>query len=273
MIYAHAKRLGLPPIREGHWSEEEREILRLCFPNPLITPGEMERRLGRTWSSIRVHAYSLGLSRSYPNNREVVRDYFRDIHTAEQAYWLGFIAADGHVRNNRGDYAVTVALQRSDLAQLERLRAAIAPLATINTNRKTSCQLTIASKELVADLIHLGVGPDKTNKLSWPPLPSALEPEFLLGFFDGDGSLYRNSPNNPANWRWSLVGLAPFLTQAKALIELLLPIKVHGPFEKRTRKGFLIATVTVNRQRDVQQLDALLNRSGLGMPRKHLPQP
>jgi hypothetical protein len=45
------------------WTPEEVEDLRRMYPDPSITPEEMERHFGRTWEGIRIYAARLGFRR------------------------------------------------------------------------------------------------------------------------------------------------------------------------------------------------------------------
>lgn len=52
------------------------------------------------------------------------------------------------------------------------------------------CEIRVYSKEMVEDLISLGVTPNKTYKLmSLPNLNDDLKWSFIRGFLDGDGHI------------------------------------------------------------------------------------
>src|SRR5687767_8726010 len=48
----------------NRWTPEEVEDLRRMYPDPSISPEELERHFGRTWEGIRIYASRVGLSRS-----------------------------------------------------------------------------------------------------------------------------------------------------------------------------------------------------------------
>jgi len=117
---------------------------------------------------------------------------FSEISTQEQAYWLGFIAADGCVYHNK----LQILLQRGDKKHLTQL------LAFLGSNHPVydvlsggfikggeQCLLHIQSKELVLDLIRHGVHPRKSFTLEWPEfLSRQLLCHYLRGYVDGNGT-------------------------------------------------------------------------------------
>ena len=128
-IKQQARRLGLRrPNRE--WSEQDIADLIRMYTDEDISREAMIERFDCTWRIICHKALALNLRRAHPNTRQAKRDYFKVINTNEQAYWLGFLAADGAIFCNGRQYSVTLDLQPGDLHWLERFRDTIAPGAT-----------------------------------------------------------------------------------------------------------------------------------------------
>ena len=124
-------------------------------------------------------------------------DYFDEINTAEKAYWLGYIYADGYVSSQQNRKKFGIALSIKDKPQLEKLNACLDstyPIHEYTTNGYKEdthyCRLVVESEKLFDDLVRHGVLEHKTDILTPPSLLDELIPSFILGYFDGDGSIY-----------------------------------------------------------------------------------
>jgi hypothetical protein len=134
-----------------------------------------------------------GLSESH--RRYACRhDFFRDVRTEAQAYWLGFLAADGSVSHRY----VSIGLAAKDRDHLVRFLDSIGSAHKIEDKvyrlhwkgaekEYPSCRVSIASPEMVNDLASYGIVPRKCQSVPWPTLPDDLLPHYLRGYFDGDG--------------------------------------------------------------------------------------
>lgn len=121
--------------------------------------------------------------------------FFNVIHREEQAYWLGFLSADGNIQGN----AVTIVLQSLDGKHLEKFATALKATSPVNycwastrgTLRKYA-RIEVNSEFLVCSLRNLGVKPRKTKDIK-PCLSivGRMEPELEIaywwGWVDGDG--------------------------------------------------------------------------------------
>lgn len=126
-------------------------------------------------------------------------NYFQNIDTAQKAYWLGFIAADGCIYRREGHRGMlSIGLQKSDIQILEYLKE------DLNTTRPISIQenkrnnhfiatLQINSDIICNRLLEIGIGVRKTFDLSIKEIcsniPKKFINSFILGYFDGDGSI------------------------------------------------------------------------------------
>jgi hypothetical protein len=134
----------------------------------------------------------MGRKRKYSLNER----YFEAIDTREKAYLLGFLFADGSVHGNY----VSVAIHRKDVEILEFLMKELGsnqPIAIYNENY---VRVGIHSRKLVEDLGILGLVQNKTYKTNCLIYLKSKKyfNSFLLGFFDGDGSIYtsKNKTND-----------------------------------------------------------------------------
>jgi hypothetical protein len=150
-------------------------------------------------------------------------NYFHVIDTEPKAYWLGFFAADGHVRPVNNTAAIV--LSRKDTDHLERFKAAINATHPINlyVNRSPLagesevCRLAIQSADMVSDLISHGVIPRKSGILQWPLLRDDLYRHYLRGYMDGNGG-FSWSGTGRYGFNWSLCSGPDFLKDAQSFL-------------------------------------------------------
>lgn len=112
------------------------------------------------------------------------------------AYVLGFFAADGNlVINKRGGQFWSIEIK--DRSLLQKIKKIIDSHHKISIRIKTSngmnsktYRLQIGSKEMCEDLRELGIKENKTYRLALPKLPDQYLPDFVRGYFDGDGHVW-----------------------------------------------------------------------------------
>lgn len=134
-----------------------------------------------------------GPSRKYNFNQEA----FENITAEEQAYWLGFIIADGCVFKN----TLSITLSEIDINHLQLFKKFMHANCNITFDRKCCC-VRFNSKNLVKLLNKYGIIPNKTyTYITTPPqIPHNLLNHFYRGFFDGDGwtsQRYRHNKISP----------------------------------------------------------------------------
>lgn len=117
------------------------------------------------------------------------------------AYVLGFWFADGHMRHEK---SYRVFFSSIDLDHLKLIRKALDSTSPIvrfwrNGVLEKSHRFCIHSKMLYYDLLVRGGIQSKSNSLRFPFVPKQFLPDFIRGFFDGDGSVhfitYKHSKN------------------------------------------------------------------------------
>ena len=195
------------------------------------------------------------------------RSYFTDVTTDEQAYILGVIAADGNVTH---ESQLRITLHERDLHLVEWIRDRIAPLSPIRQHYTSHAVVFgIQSQQIAYDLSVFGIVPNKTYSLEWPSaLDGSLSRPFLLGAFDGDGSLYLNRRGHwkPA-LRWALYGREGFLSSCIDVIEAATGIRAYGPRRMRSHSaGYAIELGNTR----AEVVDRWLNQDRMGLARKHL---
>lgn len=119
-------------------------------------------------------------------------DVFKDIDMPEKAYWLGFIMADGNI--DKRCYTLRILLQHRDNKHLIEFKQFINTDAPIKEYWKTTrfgrchvAEIEIYRRKIIEDLRKYNVIPNKTLKLKFPNIPKEYYPDFIRGYFDGDG--------------------------------------------------------------------------------------
>lgn len=163
----------------------------------------------REWRSVVVQHNRLGTNADYckfcqkteeytgrgnPNTKYYFDDdLLKSIDTPEKAYLLGWIASDGSIGSSG---AVSISVRDYDVEILLKLRK----LLDINipiTEKENMVSLTLSSSTIANDcLIHLGLekAGKKDSLVKYPiHIPKELDPYFIRGYFDGDGSVSLHS--------------------------------------------------------------------------------
>jgi len=142
---------------------------------------------------------SYGVTRKYAINE----GYFDRIETPEQAYWLGFIAADGGVLNRDGTYRLSVELKKDDADHLQLLADALSSNVPVKFYRGCA-SVTFHSLRMIESLARFGIVERKSATCKpWAGLPE-LMPHYWRGLFDGDGTIYISARHN--NWVLGICG-------------------------------------------------------------------
>lgn len=130
--------------------------------------------------------------KGHSHNRifEYNRSFF-SVWGNDMSYTSGLLAADGCIYNNR------VILTLKDKEILEKIANKIGKKKIKSNNKYYN--LTYSSHEMANDLNLIGITPRKTFTLQAPRgINKKYIPEFIRGFFDGDGCFAYNKTNN--NW-------------------------------------------------------------------------
>lgn len=127
------------------------------------------------------------------------RNIFHTISTPEQAYWLGFILADGclhlvNKNNFNGHFSIDIGAEDKD--HLYKFASFIeadqdiiqTTVHSITGNELVHVQLCCADTQ--KDLYNLGIQPRKSGKEKWIDTP--FPADFIRGVYDGDGYIREN---------------------------------------------------------------------------------
>ena len=162
-------------------------------------------------------------------------DIFEKIDNAEKAYWLGFLAADGCNYQREYNSSIIINISEKDRNHLEKFKQFCACDANIidyiafkgfSSSKGTKMsKIVLNSQKMSNDLIDKGIVPKKSLILQPPNIEEKFYLPFILGYFDGDGSIYKTSQYN--NYSISIEGTKEILQWIKNIL------KIDNNLEKR----------------------------------------
>jgi hypothetical protein len=208
--------------------------------------------------------------------------FFSVIDTPAKAQILGFIYADGCMSASVKAMSIGVAItDESYLQTINRIMGHTKPLYYVRRTTMVGpqtgclhpaqdiCTLALTRKRIYEDLINLGLRPGKTYlDLPLPPIPDHLIRWFILGMFEGDGSITYCKRRNTVITSWSLVGTPTILHQIAQHLERRLGIPHPNTIFKDGGTHVLRYGAQCNIQRLMDWLYA--EHTGLRMERKYV---
>lgn len=176
-------------------------------------------------------------SQTYGKRYECNDSFFNTL-TNTSSYVLGLLYADGCIQKNKMELALSDEQLINDVKNIMFYTGPIGVLKLSETNKKhkDSYRLCITSETLVSSLRSLGCIPKKSLILQWPGIPELKYPDFIRGYFDGDGCI-------STSWKYqegripilrsyvSFVGTAHFvsgLQQYLTKFDITSTIKIKG---------------------------------------------
>ncbi|MCA9366024.1 LAGLIDADG family homing endonuclease [Candidatus Kaiserbacteria bacterium] len=176
------------------------------------------------------------------------------------AYVLGYWYADGSVEHNpsmRGNY---IRVGSTDKSIIYSFRDALDSEHSISTrkdlpNSKTYYVLRIGSKKLYSQLTSLGITERKSKTITFPNVPRKFLPDFLRGYFDGDGCVYIEKGRKNKYKRVSVI----FTSGSRLFLETLSN-ELHAIYKLSNKK----ITITKGGYSDAYQL-RYSTRDSLGL--------
>lgn len=127
---------------------------------------------------------------------------FQVIDSEEKAYWLGFIAADGclknYIRTDSGNEAFRVSfnINIKDYNHMLKFKSFIHLLKDLRIAHN-QVRISLSSKKMFNDLVDKGLTPRKSLTLEPPKnVPEELIRHWIRGYFDGDGCIHKLKKGN-----------------------------------------------------------------------------
>ncbi len=144
--------------------------------------------------------------------------YAFDKWSIEMAYWLGFIVADGSVREKNNVLQIGLnsidkehLIKFSKFINLNKQPIDYSVINTVTNKPSKASRISVNSFYMINRLKSLGVKPNKSNQdinfLSY--IPDDYKLPFIFGYFDGDGSFSKGNDNS---YNISFVGNYRLLT-------------------------------------------------------------
>lgn len=125
------------------------------------------------------------------NIKYEVNDNFFKVWSPNMAYILGFWWADGFISTERNLFVITQSPQNKEI--LEKIKIEMDYSGHLKCY-ESRVDLKITSKQIINDIKLLGGMDRKSHKIGFPnKLPNIYIPDFVRGYFDGDGTIYFNS--------------------------------------------------------------------------------
>lgn len=153
-------------------------------------------------------------------------NYFKKINSHKKAYWLGYLCADGCMKNKK------CSLVSKDKEIIEKFKKDIKSEHKISYNKildkrtnkiNENYSIQITNEIFVNHLINLGIGPNKSLVCNFPKISEKFYCSFIAGLFDGDGSVCNNT--NKKTIRVNLISTKEILEFILSFLNSKLNIK------------------------------------------------
>lgn len=122
-------------------------------------------------------------------------NFFEKIDSHEKAHILGFIFADGYIKEDANKLQLDVSSK--DIEYLNKVRDMICPerpIKILDRGAVGMARLNVTNQKMINDLKRFGLHQAKSLTLKWPVgIPDEFINSFVLGYFDGDGCITKNS--------------------------------------------------------------------------------
>jgi len=168
-------------------------------------------------------------------------------------YLLGYITADGSIgiSKDRKKHPLTLNITSAEKKHLYRLKKALESEHKISKksggSNNFAYQLQIRNPVITEDLIKLGILPRKTYNLNPIKVPEKYFPDFVRGFFDGDGTVYIYKVNKVLQIKAGLVSSSlSFITNLNQRICKNLDIfqkAIHRKLPKRMKEKMILYSI------------------------------
>lgn len=144
---------------------------------------------------------SRGVPRN-PNRKFLIKeDIFEKIDSAEKAYWLGFILADGYLLENRNRIAIKLGSLDGEAHLKKFIKFIGGPEEMLKTEHhnitgKLMYYVNINSVKMTKDLKDKKVSQRKSTKEEWcEDIPEDYIKDYIRGIIDGDGNINEHDFN------------------------------------------------------------------------------
>jgi hypothetical protein len=197
--------------------------------------------------------------------------YFHEIDTKEKAYWLGYIFADGSVCVGRPWVLICVSKDEYFCSQIKvALDAGTTPIKRVTTGgyskgKEKHYKVSFMSKILSTRLKELK---GESSDLNLPDISEDFYPDFIRGFFDGDGSVYTYiKKSNGFKYNWLEVSIVCCPSMKNFISLTLTSAGINHRF-KKSRTDYMTYLVVSNTQDTKKFYDYIYSEAVTYLPRK-----
>jgi Intein/homing endonuclease len=232
---------GIPLRSKGY--ELTKEELDKLYNVEKKSTKDIAKEIGRSQCYVRTKMKEFGIESRDSGTAQAMKigipfneDFF-NTWSAEMAYVLGFMYADGNLTDNR------FRIQIKDLDHVEKLADVMSiPREYIfsRTDKKygtTSYGISVSRRDVAARLIELGVIPNKSRVMTFPDVPKEYLKDFIRGYFDGDGTVGFYS--NQLSVRFTL-GAEEFANKLAEILSETLEHDIKIKFDKRGAGNYIV---------------------------------
>ena len=199
-------------------------------------------------------------------------DYFENIDSDEKAYWLGFLAADGCNYRRETNATILLNIHQKDLDHLIKFQASLNSNIPIKnliqndgfSNNTPMSRFAINSMKMSKDLEKLGIVPRKSLILKPPIIDEKYYLPFILGYFDGDGSICKLKQYT--NYEGSIQGTKEMLNWINSVLQLDCKLRQRNP--NSNLNNYYISIGGTNKIYNI--LYKLYNSCNIHLERKYL---
>lgn len=144
-------------------------------------PTHPERKFKKEWVS-----WFNFLEKEKDQRKYKVNDNFFKKIDRNSSYILGLWAADGHIRRNQ----FSLTQNKKDIYIMERILEKMESNNPLNKHYTNNIYFNIYSNDIIYDIKKIfGDFNNKTFDLKFPKIENKYLPDFIRGFFDGDGCI------------------------------------------------------------------------------------
>lgn len=212
------------------------------------------------------------------------KDYFSEINTADKAYWLGFLYADGSInryyKNEKlKSMTLELGLAYKDKGHLEKfiecLESNIPIFEKINKlkgKEYKSVRIQLNNTKICYDLCDLGCTPNKTYDIKFPTydiVPKEFMRDFIRGFFDGDGCISITEMNGKPHIATNITGMSDMLHSISDFLVSEQIIRVLPTIHKDERRDKTYSMYIYGKDTNKEFLDYLYKDSNIYLDRKY----
>jgi hypothetical protein len=230
-------------------SSEIKDDLIIDFNNGMLLK-DISKKYNLHTTTIRKYLKENNLSARY-RSRQINYNPFEDLTNQDVMYWLGFIAADGSLSENK----ISIQLARKDVGHLVKFNCFLDNKLTIkeidwklNGNLFKGSSVYFRNTEVANYLENIGIGKNKTFVLN-PKIK--IDRHFIRGYFDGDGSYQLVTVNNTLTGRIRIATASNMM--ASKIINFYLENDLYFRYYRNKARARL-HEIVVSRKSDVLRL-------------------